>query len=388
MSAVSTACRHLAFLALGMMAMPASAQLVSATLPVTQNPNNPSDIVRATPVTNPDGTTIGSAGAAVSHSSYTLLNGATSTGAQAVVPDTYTLTFPTAFNGATISVAVTDPSGNVVTTAYTSAPTTPVAGYYGATSVTATASGGTPTGSLKLNGGPPASSSGGGGGGGDASAANQTSVQANAGSNAAKANAVQGITGGKPVSVSIDQTTPGTTDSVTPKATEAHLGQVGGTTVIIGDSFTTPSGTTPYANADLIANSATAGSVTPLTFAGACRVNGGTAMLRRARFKTPDTGFAGATIYLKLYRDSPTVTNGDNLGWLTTESAYIGTISIIADQHFSDAEKGIGVPDKGSEINFACAGGSTTIYGLEVAGGAITPQGAKLHTDTLEILQN
>lgn len=95
--------------------------------------------------------------ASTSHTTYTLLNAATSTGAQTVAPDTYTLTFPTAFNGATISVAVTDPSGNVVTTAYTSAPTTPVAGYYGATSVTATASGGTPTGSLKLNGGPPAS---------------------------------------------------------------------------------------------------------------------------------------------------------------------------------------------------------------------------------------
>lgn len=327
--------------------------------------------------------------ASTSHTSYTLLNAATSTGAQSIAPDTYTLTFPTAFNGATISVTVTDPSGNVVTTAYTSAPTTPVAGYYGATSVTATASGGTPTGSLKLNGGPPASSSGGGGGGGgDASAANQTSVQANAGSNASKANAIQGITGGKPISASIDQTTPGTTDSVTPKATEVFLGFVGGFVSIAPASFTTPAGTTPYASGDLIANSATAGSVVPLTFTVACRINGAKAMVRRARFMTPDTGFAGATIYLKLYRDSPTVTNGDNGIWLTTESNYIGTISIIADQHFSDAEKGIGVPDKGSEINFSCAGGSTTIYGLEVVGGAVTPVGNKTHTDTLEILQN
>lgn len=40
------------------------------------------------------------------------------------------------------------------------------------------------------------------GGGGDASAANQTAVQATAGSDASKAVAVQGITGGKPVPVS------------------------------------------------------------------------------------------------------------------------------------------------------------------------------------------
>lgn len=45
-------------------------------------------------------------------------------------------------------------------------------------------------------------SGGGAGGGGDASAANQTAVQANAGSDASKAEAIQGITGGKAVTVS------------------------------------------------------------------------------------------------------------------------------------------------------------------------------------------
>lgn len=73
---------------------------------------------------------------------------------------------------------------------------------------------------------------GGTGGAGDASAANQTAVQANPGSDATKAQAVQGVTGGKAVPVSIatapvlvaggaligkvgiDQTTPGTTNAV------------------------------------------------------------------------------------------------------------------------------------------------------------------------------
>lgn len=45
-------------------------------------------------------------------------------------------------------------------------------------------------------------SGGGGGGGGDASAANQTAVQATAGADASKAVAVQGVTGGKAISVS------------------------------------------------------------------------------------------------------------------------------------------------------------------------------------------
>lgn len=62
--------------------------------------------------------------------------------------------------------------------------------------------------------------SGGAGAGGDASAANQTAVQADPGSNASKATAVQGIDSGKPLSVKIDQTTPGTTDSVTVKGAQ------------------------------------------------------------------------------------------------------------------------------------------------------------------------
>jgi hypothetical protein len=64
---------------------------------------------------------------------------------------------------------------------------------------------------------------------GDASATNQTAIQANAGNNASKANAVQGITGGKPIPASIDQSTPGTTNGVTvnanPSSTAATLTQ-------------------------------------------------------------------------------------------------------------------------------------------------------------------
>ncbi len=49
---------------------------------------------------------------------------------------------------------------------------------------------------------------------GASSATNQTSQQANPGSDATKAVAVQGVTNGKAVKISIDQTTPGTTNKV------------------------------------------------------------------------------------------------------------------------------------------------------------------------------
>lgn len=164
-------------------------------------------------------------------------------------------------------------------------------------------------------------------------------------------------------------------------------GAVGGYTVVASASFTTPSGTSAYSSGQLVANSATAGSVTPLQFT-ICRVNAGTAMLRRIRLKTPDTGFAGQAVTIKLYRDSPTATNGDHVSWLTTESNYIGSVSITLDQHFSDAEKGVGTPTVGSEINYDCATNSQVIYGLVVANGAITPQGAKLFTAVAEVIEN
>lgn len=175
--------------------------------------------------------------------------------------------------------------------------------------------------------------------------------------------------------------------SVAPNgATTSKAAVVVGITTIAGATFTTPAGVTAYTAADLIANSATAGSVAPMSFT-VCPAAAGVGMVRRARFKTTDTGFASKLVVLKLYKDSPTVTNGDNGVWLSTESNYLGSITVTADQHFSDTlEKGIGAPAAGSEINFDCAAGARVIYGLEVAGEAITPQGAKAHTWVLEVL--
>jgi hypothetical protein len=161
-----------------------------------------------------------------------------------------------------------------------------------------------------------------------------------------------------------------------------------GITLNAGASFTTPSGTSAYSSGQLIANSATAGSVAPLAFT-VCRQTGGTGMVRRARIKTLDTGFAGVVVRLHLYRDSPTVANGDHATWSSTESAWLDDIDVTLDHAFSDpSEKGVGAPNHGSEINFDCAAGLQTIFGLVEARGAVTPQGAKAMTVVLETLAN
>jgi hypothetical protein len=161
-----------------------------------------------------------------------------------------------------------------------------------------------------------------------------------------------------------------------------------GIAAIAGGSFTTPSGTTAYASGQLIANSGTAGSITPLQFA-VCRAPASTGMIRRARIKTADTGFAGATLRLHLYKSSPTAANGDHGTFSSTESEWLDDIDVILDHAFSDPmEKGVGVPTHGSEINYDCAAGSQVIYGLLEARTAATPQGAKAFSITLEALPN
>lgn len=89
---------------------------------------------------------------------------------------------------------------------------------------------------------------------GGATAANQTAVQAVAGSDASKANAVQGITGGKPVTVKIDQTTPGTTNLVAAGQSGVWTVQPGNTAnttawKVDGSAVTQPVSGTVTANA-------------------------------------------------------------------------------------------------------------------------------------------
>lgn len=182
-----------------------------------------------------------------------------------------------------------------------------------------------------------------------------------------------------------------TTGGGTLAAGENFIGIVGGKSAVVGGTFTTPAGVTAYSIGDLIANSATAGSVVPITVAAA-RAADKTGMVRRARVKTVDTGAAGATVRVHLYKDDPSassgITNGDNGVWLTKEANYIGAFDVILDKHFSDQEKGVGAPLIGSELNFDPSSGTANIFALLEARTAFTPQGAKVWSLALEVLQN
>lgn len=144
--------------------------------------------------------------------------------------------------------------------------------------------------------------------------------------------------------------------------------------------FSTPSASAYSAN-QTVANSGTAGSVIPMQFQ-VCRTVGGSGMILRARVKiAADTGFAGQGLVLVLYKNLPTVAAGDHATFSTSESAHLGQIAITLDRHFTDYEKGIGIPTVGTGITFDCGATNgavpvqgTIIYGLLYASTGFNPQ--------------
>lgn len=173
-------------------------------------------------------------------------------------------------------------------------------------------------------------------------------------------------------------------------AGEAHLGAVGGHISTPSATFTRPADTTAYASGDLIANNVTAGSVVPLSWV-ASRAAAGSFMVRRARLKKSGLVNTNASFRLHLYGASPTVTNGDNGVWSSSESGYLGSLDLdmsgTTGRVFSDAAEVVGQPAVGSEISVSLGSGST-IYGLLEARGAYTPGNAEVFTVVLEVLQN
>jgi hypothetical protein len=174
-------------------------------------------------------------------------------------------------------------------------------------------------------------------------------------------------------------------------AGENHLGQIGGSVGVASANFTRPGDTTTYAIGDLIANSTTAGSVAAMQFTVA-RVSDKSFRITRARVKKSGTSTTNASFRLHLYKNDPAassgITNGDNGAWSTKEAEYLGAIDVAMDKAFSDAAKGIGLPNEGFVISAQPSSGTRLVYGLLEARAAYTPANAEVFTVVLEIDQD
>lgn len=153
--------------------------------------------------------------------------------------------------------------------------------------------------------------------------------------------------------------------------------------ITASQSFTRPSDTTAYTSGDLVANSTTAGSVTPMTFNIGY---GPTLKIYTATIKINSAVNTNAKFLLHLYSSSPTVTNGDNGAWLSVSSGYLGNIAVDCTlQTFSDNTIGIG-----TYVNTAVgvpwlvvADVNYRVYGLLAATAAYTPTSAGIFTVSL-----
>lgn len=171
-------------------------------------------------------------------------------------------------------------------------------------------------------------------------------------------------------------------------AGELHIGEVGGNTAVVGGSFSRPANTTAYALGQLVANSTTAGSVTPITCAVA-RKNDGTGVLTGLRLHKSGASITNASFRVHLFRSSPTTTVGD-AGTFSgaingNTSVGIGYFDVTMDQVYSDGAKGY---LSFSAKAFTCSTGTPNIFALIEARGAYTPVSGETFTLALEALRD
>lgn len=162
-------------------------------------------------------------------------------------------------------------------------------------------------------------------------------------------------------------------------------------TIVTGNTTTRPANTTAYAAYQLLANSTTAGSVTPATIAAAKGTNLTTTAVR-CRLQKSGVAASGAgsvaNAYFRIhfYNVLPTVTNGDGAAWLSTLAGWVGAFDITQMFLGSDYSAGIGTPVQGSTMAFSPVSGTSNLYYLIEAMAAYTPGSAEVFTPTLELL--
>ncbi len=155
-------------------------------------------------------------------------------------------------------------------------------------------------------------------------------------------------------------------------------------------TFDRPSDTTQYSANDLVANSTTAGSVSPLSFTIGTGEGRGIKIVGGKLQKSATTTTSSSMI-LHLYTSSPTVANGDNGAFSTDTAGYLGKITFPTMTAFTDdalATMDAGAVSGGFNAINAYLGSTSVIYGLLQAVATYTPASAETFTATLYIEQS
>lgn len=162
--------------------------------------------------------------------------------------------------------------------------------------------------------------------------------------------------------------------------------------LITASAFTRPADTTTYTSLDLVANSATAGSVVPITFAGVVRATGYRAKINRAGPLKSQALIANGTFRLHLFSALPTVTAGDNgaLDVATNLAAYLGWFEIVTNL-LGTAQGTFGWSSEVASVAQSkpsfLSSNSTSLFGLLEARAAYVPASAETFQCFLDVDQ-
>jgi hypothetical protein len=151
--------------------------------------------------------------------------------------------------------------------------------------------------------------------------------------------------------------------------------------VLRSAKITRPADTTAYASGDLIANSTTAGSVTPFNLGNPQFSGGGVCRIKRIRCSKSGASVTNFAPRVHLFTAAPTVGAGDNaaLAIATGAASYLGQVDLAAAQACTDGSVAYGTLD-------LMADGSA-LYALLEARGAYTPANAETFTIIAEVEQ-
>jgi hypothetical protein len=155
-------------------------------------------------------------------------------------------------------------------------------------------------------------------------------------------------------------------------------------------SFTRPADTTQYAALDLVANSATAADVVPLSWS--MKRLGGSGLLRGVRFYKSAASATAAVFNLHLYSATPGVpTNGDNGAFgIISAANNIGLVTVDMTTGGSAGTAGLFKRVGGVDICIDFANVNGVVFGLLTTGtaGTYTPADAETFRITLELDSN
>lgn len=172
---------------------------------------------------------------------------------------------------------------------------------------------------------------------------------------------------------------------------EEHIGQVGGSSLLVPGSFTRPNDVAQYSSGDAITNSTSA--PLPITFNNCARIQGGSGVIVGAVIV--DSAVQSTALVGELWLFDTTFTaDNDNTAFTPTDAECITNIGIIpiATSYIGDATAGAGgnriYISSNFNIPFKCNAGSRALFGGFVARNAYTPVALETFVIRLRILQD